>query len=405
MTPWEDWHEVIQSHIGKQLESESWIVDYNVYMTSIAAIVVWVGFWYLRRHDDPTRWSDLRLLVAFHAFSAVRSSSIISITPLLLKAGFAISITTVVSLVALTIAGIARFPKSGKPQNWKAIDCVTPLLLRCRTTHSRFFPKTHSFSYSYLQVSVPVGFDQRIGRVLSVGPGHRWSVFHVNPLDYLRRQCSSSTLEDRLDDYLQSQGISKDEWRRAYLVTAPRFLGYSFNPVSFWYLYDDSNQLTMMILEVNNTFDERRMYLLKNDWVDDMSGESPGKFKQQWQKDFHVSPFSSRKGGYSLSAIDAFQSGQLKFPGIDNTITLTSSKKHSKLVARLHSEDAPLRADTITTSQLLGLSMFWGWKGFFTSPRILKEAFLLYFRRKLHVWLRPEVTSESIGRTATELER
>ena len=48
-----------------------------------------------------------------------------------------------------------------------------------------------------------------------------------------------------------------------YLVTAPRFLGYAFNPVSFWYLYSEKMNLKAMILEVNNTFDERRLYLLR----------------------------------------------------------------------------------------------------------------------------------------------
>jgi DUF1365 family protein len=47
------------------------------------------------------------------------------------------------------------------------------------------------------------------------------------------------------------------------LITAPKLLGYSFNPVSFWYLYSADRKLSAMILEVNNTFDERHIYFLE----------------------------------------------------------------------------------------------------------------------------------------------
>jgi DUF1365 family protein len=82
-------------------------------------------------------------------------------------------------------------------------------------------------------------------------------------MDYLDRSNTQNTLGEKLKQYLRSQGISENDYEFAYLVTAPRFLGYSFNPVSFWYLYDEDTNLKYMVLEVNNTFDERRMYLLK----------------------------------------------------------------------------------------------------------------------------------------------
>ncbi|RYZ78991.1 MAG: DUF1365 family protein, partial [Proteobacteria bacterium] len=48
-----------------------------------------------------------------------------------------------------------------------------------------------------------------------------------------------------------------------------------FNPVSFWYIYDGDAQLKYMILEVNNTFDERRLYLLRPGSSDGMTANSP----------------------------------------------------------------------------------------------------------------------------------
>ena len=206
------------------------------------------------------------------------------------------------------------------------------------------------------------------------------------------------------------QNVSDHDWDHAYLVTAPRFLGYSFNPVSFWYLYDHKDELIMMVLEVNNTFDERRMYLLDATKAPKSATSEPTlsvakRFKNVWPKDFHVSPFNSRKGSYSLSAVDSFGSGEnKKRTNIDNTIVLTSSKDHAKLVARIFSQGLDFNLATITTMQTMLLLSKWFWVGFATYPRIVKEAGALFFRRKLHVWFRPEVSSLSIGRKATSSE-
>ncbi|KAI5367378.1 hypothetical protein Slin15195_G025050 [Septoria linicola] len=287
---------------------------------------------------------------------------------------------------------------------------LPPLIITSRTTHSRMFPRKHSFSYSYLFVGVPIGFQGRAANVLSVdSPRPCW--FDIRGADFLDRNDELHTLNDKLRRYLHAKGVTSRDYAFAYLVTAPRFLGYSFNPVSFWYLYDSHASLKYMILEVNNTFDERRMYLLKSDHTasDEESESKSGEaliFTDSWEKDFHVSPFNSRKGSYSLKAIDPLaayeRTGQIK---IDNTIVLKSSKEHPKIVARVFSEGAPREPEKITTSELVKFIAGWWWVGLATFPRIVWQAQKLLFRRKLHVWYRPEVVQTSIGRVYTAEER
>ena len=179
-----------------------------------------------------------------------------------------------------------------------------------------------------------------------------------------------------------------------------------------------------MILEVNNTFDERRMYLLdgpnptsapqRSDFEishtlaksgGKPSKESTPKFTSAWKKDFHVSPFNSRKGSYALKALNPFPFVNNDNPTIDNTITLRSSKDHAKLVARLYSTDAAIDPHHLGFRGTFWFVLSWWWVGFVTSPRILREAFKLFFKRKLHVWFRPEVLHTSIGRLPTASER
>jgi len=183
-----------------------------------------------------------------------------------------------------------------------------------------------------------------------------------------------------------------------------------------------------MILEVNNTFDERRIYFLKDKNlggsdalpgapqsiditiadIGDAAGldfkmpscRNPARFTSTWDKDFHVSPFNSRKGAYAISAEDPLERGR-----INNTISLSSSKGYPKLVARIFSTADCIDPSKAGTWSTLRFVAAWWWVGLMTFPRIVKEAAKLFFRRKLHVWYRPEVLQESIGRQATDDER
>lgn len=301
---------------------------------------------------------------------------------------------------------------------------LKPLLFPCRTTHLRMFPKRHSFDYSYLLVGIPIPWNGRRGGLISAavidewGNGTNSGWLQVRAEDHLGRSDNELGLDGKLRAFLNDQGIKEDEWHHAYLVTAPRFLGYVFNPVSFWYIYGHEQDLKMMILEVNNTFDERRMYFLRTPSGNRLS-EAEGtngpyknpnpvltekKYTQTWSKDFHVSPFNSRKGSYTLKAVDPFHHGG-RIVEIDNTIILKSSKNHAKLVARVFSCDLPQDPTSLTAWESLSFVAAWWWVGLVTFPRILREAAKIYFKRKLHVWVRPEVALSSMGRnpTATEM--
>jgi hypothetical protein len=188
-----------------------------------------------------------------------------------------------------------------------------------------------------------------------------------------------------------------------------------------------------MILEVNNTFDERHMYLLRP--AADLTGTTPSvkggaepsnspepsfdgvvsdaiadlgkstRFVNSWPKEFHVSPFNSRKGAYSLVAYDPLFPSMSGQGGVNNTITLQSSKAHSKLVARIFSQGRPLDPTTMNAWQKFKFLASWWWVGFITFPRIVREAGKLFFKRKLHVWFRPEPSNTSIGRNADSTEQ
>lgn len=85
-------------------------------------------------------------------------------------------------------------------------------LFPCKTTHSRTFPKKHSFDYSYLVIGVPVGWEGISGGLVSSGSAKTsWlskstrGWYHIDPADYLERGNGHLGLRGKLDAYLQSQ--------------------------------------------------------------------------------------------------------------------------------------------------------------------------------------------------------
>ena len=79
------------------------------------------------------------------------------------------------------------------------------------------------------------------------------------------------------------------------ILTQPRFLGYWFNPVSFW-MAIEGNSLIGVIAEVNNTFGQRHSYLLTRP---DFAPIQPDT-RLKVLKSFHVSPFQDVAGEYEF---------------------------------------------------------------------------------------------------------
>lgn len=111
-------------------------------------------------------------------------------------------------------------------------------MIPCRTTHTRLFQAKHSFSYPYFFVGVPVGWTSRAGTILSADCRSRpWEEagrrtwFSVEAEDYLERGTHPLGLCGKLSECLRSQGVRLEQYLHALLITAPRFLGFSLNPL------------------------------------------------------------------------------------------------------------------------------------------------------------------------------
>lgn len=155
-----------------------------------------------------------------------------------------------------------------------------------RVRHRRFAPRRHEFSYTlflmYIDLDEPPGLFDRFWL---------WSARSVN-LAWFRRVDHMGDPKQPLIDAVRDW-VEKATGHRPQgpvrLLTHFRYLGYGFNPVSFYYCFEETGvKIEAIVTEVNNTpWGEQHVYVLP-------ARDSQGKgrylrFKRS--KEFHVSPF------------------------------------------------------------------------------------------------------------------
>ena len=80
------------------------------------------------------------------------------------------------------------------------------------------------------------------------------------------------------------------DFHQVNFITIPSFLGYSFNPISFYLYLDHHNQLVSILYEVKNTFGDQVHYLSLKDFV-----------QKQFKKNMYVSPFIEMDCTYKIT--------------------------------------------------------------------------------------------------------
>ena len=157
--------------------------------------------------------------------------------------------------------------------------------------HSRLRPRTHRFAYATYQLLLPMRTLQHnpaTAGVLAVNRKGWLSFWDADHGDGRPPEAGGALAW--LQEVLLAQNIT-DANGEIWLQCYPRVWGYSFKPVSFWYCQRSDGSLRAIVAEVNNTFDERHVYVLDQP----VDGQV-----LQAAKAFHVSPFCKVEGHYQF---------------------------------------------------------------------------------------------------------
>ena len=159
-------------------------------------------------------------------------------------------------------------------------------LYKAKIFHKRFFPRVNKFAYSGFYMKFSLEKIKELDSLLfSV---NKFNLFSFYEKDHGYKDGSS--LEIWAKDILEKAGI-KNFLDNFVLQTFPRIIGYVFNPVCFWYCYDE-DKLIAIICAVNNTFGESHNYVIKLE---------EDKTIYTLPKEFHVSPFYDINGKYKFN--------------------------------------------------------------------------------------------------------
>lgn len=157
-------------------------------------------------------------------------------------------------------------------------------LYRGHVMHQRMKPLGHRFRYSVFSLRLDLdrlAEADRQSRLFSVD---RFNLLSFHQADHSDRP--GVPLRGYVESLLEGLELEIAA-RRIVLVAYPRILGWVFNPIALYYVYDKHDRLAAMIYEVRNTFGERHTYVCPLE-----AGEqSAAGIRQSCDKIFHVSPF------------------------------------------------------------------------------------------------------------------
>ncbi len=157
--------------------------------------------------------------------------------------------------------------------------------------HKRLRPKPHALRYRVFSLLLDIDrIDDAVAQC-------RWlSRNRFNLLSFYDRDhgaATSTPISLEIRGIFDQAGFDTAN-ARVLLLTYPRVFGTVFNPLSVYFLLGRDGGLRALIYEVNNTFGERKSYVL------DAGAVTANTYAQSCEKDLCVSPFTPSSGRYSF---------------------------------------------------------------------------------------------------------
>ena len=158
----------------------------------------------------------------------------------------------------------------------------------------RFKPKKHFFKYKVFSLFLDLSELKELNNKLNFFSLNKFNLISFYEKDHGERDGSS--ILDWVKNNLRSNNISTDNIK-VKLLCYPRILGYVFNPLSIFFVYDNDENLISILYEVKNTFGEQHTYVFK------IEGENK-LIQNNCSKKFHVSPFIEMDCNYFFKILN-----------------------------------------------------------------------------------------------------
>ena len=157
---------------------------------------------------------------------------------------------------------------------------MTSCIYNGTVIHKRFKPKIHFFKYKVFSLLLDLSDLNRLDKDISFFSYNTFNLISFFDKDHGERDGSSLfewVKKNLVENNINSENI------KIKLLCYPRILGYVFNPLSVFFVYDYQENLISILYEVKNTFGEQHTYIFKV--------ENNKLLQHKCSKKFHVSPF------------------------------------------------------------------------------------------------------------------
>ncbi len=254
------------------------------------------------------------------------------------------------------------------------------LICRGEVFHARLEPVSHSFTYRAAFGLFDIDDLPRLAEEVPLFGYNRRRPVSLFDADYLEPRPGS--VRQKLDALLSSRG-APGAAHRGLLLTCPRFLGYTFNPVSVLWCLGTDGAVHGAVLQVANTYGECHLYVLTT--PEPATAGYAAAFRMA--KEFFVSPFNDLKGEYRV---------KLSLPGPQVSVAIELWREDRLHIAsRLSGTGVPL-----TTRSLLAHLAGGALSALLTRPRIARQSLALKHGHGLKDLMKPRPSSALTFRSA-----
>ena len=160
--------------------------------------------------------------------------------------------------------------------------------------HKRFKPKEHFFKYKVFSLFLDLSEIKEIEKKISFFSYNKFNLISFFDKDHGDR--NGTSLIEWVKNNLKQFGLDTKEVK-IKLLCYPRILGYVFNPLSIFFVYNSKSSLIAILYEVKNTFGEQHTYVFRTN----PSGKN---VQNNCEKKFYVSPFMDLSSKYYFKILD-----------------------------------------------------------------------------------------------------
>ena len=209
------------------------------------------------------------------------------------------------------------------------------LIYSGQVMHARLQPFLHRFQYKVFSLLIDLDRLEEADKLSRFFSVNRWNVLSFFEDDHGSannvQRPNGETLREHVNKLLHGAGV-ETEGMKITLLCYPRIFGYVFNPISVYFVSDDTGTPVALIYEVRNTFGDMHTYVAP---ILDGQQTSAG-IRQEQDKLLHVSPFMPMKQRYKFRIAPPEKSVKLRileFQDDKPILSATFSGKAQPMVA------------------------------------------------------------------------